>query len=37
LNEGMFTAERMCELFITGIDHTLESWVPRKKFELVTA
>ena len=35
LNEGMFTAEKMCELFITGIDHTLESWVPRKKFELV--
>jgi hypothetical protein len=37
LTRGQFTAERMCELFIEGIDHTLETWVPRKKFELERA
>ena len=34
-NQGQFTSEHMCELFISSIDHTLESWTPRKKFELV--
>ena len=37
LTHGQFTAERMCELFIEGIDHTLSTWTPRKKFELVRA
>lgn len=37
LTHGQFTAERMCELFIEGIDNTLNTFVPRKKFELVKA
>lgn len=37
LTHGQFTAERMCELFIEGIDNTLSTFVPRKKFELVRA
>jgi glycosyltransferase involved in cell wall biosynthesis len=37
LGYGQFTAERMCELFIEGIEHNLDTWVPRKKFELVRA
>ena len=35
LGVGMFTAEKMCELFIEHIDKSMESWIPRKKFELV--
>jgi hypothetical protein len=37
LGFGQFTAERMCELFIDGIEHSMNTWVPRKKFELVNA
>ena len=35
LTTGMFTAEKMCESFIEGIDTTMNNWVPRNKFELV--
>ncbi len=37
LNEGMFTAEKMGELFIEHIDRTLENWVPRERYTLVKA
>ena len=37
LTTGMFTAEKMCELFIEHIDKSMELWTPRKKFELVRA
>ncbi len=37
LGFGMFSAEKMCESFIEGIDHSINIWTPRKKFELVNA
>jgi glycosyltransferase involved in cell wall biosynthesis len=37
LNDGKFTAEIMSESFIREIDKSMELWVPRKRFELVTA
>jgi len=35
LNEGMFTAEKMGDLFIQSIDKTLENWTPRERYTLV--
>lgn len=35
MNQGMFTAEKMGELFIEHINKTLENWTPRERFTLV--
>lgn len=35
VGHGQFTADRMCELFIEHIDKGMESWEPRKQFELL--
>lgn len=37
MNEGMFTAEKMGELFIEHINTTLENWTPRERYTLVKA
>ena len=35
LNEGMFSAEKMGELFIEHIDRTFENWKPRQRYTLI--
>lgn len=35
LNEGMFTAEKMGELFIEHINKTIENWQPREPYSLI--
>ena len=35
LNEGMFTAEKMGELFVESIEETIENWSPRERYTLV--
>jgi hypothetical protein len=35
LNEGMFTAEKMGELFIEHINKTIEEWTPRDRYSLI--
>lgn len=37
LGPGMFTAEKMCELFIEQMENAWENWTPRKRFTLVKA
>jgi len=37
LNEGMFTAEKMCNLFIEHMETAWENWIPRERFTLVKA
>jgi len=37
LNEGMFTADKMGELFIESIDKALENWKPRERYQIVKA
>jgi glycosyltransferase involved in cell wall biosynthesis len=37
LGHGMFTAEKMGELFIEHINQTLENWTPRERYQLVKA
>lgn len=37
LGPGMFTAEKMCELFIEQMETAWENWQPRKRFTLVKA
>ena len=37
LTTGMFTAEKMGELFIEHINQTLENWTPRERYQLVKA
>lgn len=37
LNQGMFTAEKMGELFIEHINKTLENFTPRERYTLVKA
>jgi glycosyltransferase involved in cell wall biosynthesis len=37
LTHGMFTAEKMGELFIEHIDKTLENWTPRERYTLAKA
>lgn len=37
MNEGMFTAEKMGELFIKHINETMENWTPRERYQLVKA
>jgi glycosyltransferase involved in cell wall biosynthesis len=37
LGHGMFTAEKMGELFIDHINKTLENWTPRERYTLVKA
>jgi len=34
LNEGMFTAEKMGELFVEHINKTIETWTPRERYSL---
>jgi glycosyltransferase involved in cell wall biosynthesis len=35
MNEGMFTAEKMGELFVEHINKTLEQWTPRDRYSLI--
>jgi glycosyltransferase involved in cell wall biosynthesis len=35
LNEGMFSAEKMGELFIEHMDRTFENWKPRQRYTLI--
>jgi hypothetical protein len=35
LTDGMFTAEKMGELFIENIEKTFEKWEPRKRYSLI--
>jgi len=35
LTDGMFTAEKMGELFIEHINKTMENWTPRERYQLV--
>lgn len=35
LNEGMFSADKMCNLFIEHMEHAWASWTPREPFTLV--
>ena len=37
LNQGMFTSEKMGDLFIEHINKTLENWTPRERYTLVKA
>jgi len=37
LNQGMFTADKMGDLFIEHINKTLENWTPRERYTLVKA
>jgi glycosyltransferase involved in cell wall biosynthesis len=37
MTDGMFTAEKMGELFIEHIERTIENWTPRERYTLVKA
>ncbi len=37
LNEGMFTAEKMCDLFTEHMETAWKNWLPRERFTLVKA
>jgi len=37
LTTGMFTAEKMGELFVEHINRTMENWTPRERYQLVKA
>jgi hypothetical protein len=35
LTTGMFTAEKMGELFVEHINKTMENWTPRERYQIV--